>query len=238
MKKAYETLGLPTYHGFDWIQRPNDQVQWDKAIKAKFYGEGPMLTKKDFDELLGDFEVLSDFPFLGFWEEFVEWYPEAKVILVERDIDRWYASFDTGVISSVFTPIVWVLYYIIEPLRTAKPATSMWHFESAVFKCHDQPSFQKNAKPTYRQHYDMVRKAIPKERILDYKLGSGWEPLCQFLDEPIPNEKFPHLNEGVEFAKWMANVQRTHLYSGLLFIGRFLVGPALVLILALSWRKA
>jgi hypothetical protein len=26
----------------------------------------------------------------------------------------------------------------------------------------------------------------------------GWAPLCEFLGKPVPNEPFPHLNEGME----------------------------------------
>ena len=27
----------------------------------------------------------------------------------------------------------------------------------------------------------------------------GWEPLCKFLDKPVPDTPFPHVNDTVEF---------------------------------------
>lgn len=36
---------------------------------------------------------------------------------------------------------------------------------------------------------------MPKEKLLEYQLGSGWEPLCEFLGKPVPDVPFPHLNE-------------------------------------------
>ena len=31
--------------------------------------------------------------------------------------------------------------------------------------------------------------------MLEYKLGTGWEQLCVFLDKPVPEVPFPHRNE-------------------------------------------
>ena len=46
-----------------------------------------LLTRKEFDQLLSDYEIASDFPSIAFAEELIELYPEAKVIIVERDVD-------------------------------------------------------------------------------------------------------------------------------------------------------
>jgi hypothetical protein len=54
---------------------------------------------------------------------------------------------------------------------------------------------KKRAKQGYREHNAIIRDLVPKERLLEYKLGSGWEPLCTFLGKPVPHEPFPHLNE-------------------------------------------
>ena len=36
---------------------------------------------------------------------------------------------------------------------------------------------------------------VPKERLLEMDLQDGWEPLCKFLNKPIPDEPFPRSNE-------------------------------------------
>jgi hypothetical protein len=32
-------------------------------------------------------------------------------------------------------------------------------------------------------------------------VAEGWEPLCKFLNKPIPDEPFPHLNDTQEFRR-------------------------------------
>lgn len=36
---------------------------------------------------------------------------------------------------------------------------------------------------------------IPRSQLLEYDVRDGWEPLCKFLDVPIPNEPFPKEND-------------------------------------------
>ena len=41
----------------------------------------------------------------------------------------------------------------------------------------------------------VMNDAIPDSRLLVYSAGDGWEPLCRFLDVPVPAEAFPPLND-------------------------------------------
>lgn len=37
---------------------------------------------------------------------------------------------------------------------------------------------------------------MPKENLLEYKMGEGWKPLCEFLEVPVPEgKKFPRTND-------------------------------------------
>lgn len=40
--------------------------------------------------------------------------------------------------------------------------------------------------------YRALKHQFPKD-VLFYPLGSGWEPLCEFLEKEIPDVDFPHL---------------------------------------------
>lgn len=40
----------------------------------------------------------------------------------------------------------------------------------------------------------MIRGLVPKERLLEWTVLEGWEPLCEFLDKEVPDEPFPHIN--------------------------------------------
>ena len=56
-----------------------------------------------------------------------------------------------------------------------------------------------NGKWIYREHCDMVRGLVPKERLLEWSVQDGWEPLCQFLGKEVPDEPFPHANTAAGF---------------------------------------
>lgn len=77
-------------------------------------------------------------------------------------------------------------------------------------------------------HHDRVRSVVPKEQLLEMDLSEGWQPLCKFLDVPIPNEPFPRANDAAAadsyatkvllkvFGVWVGILSTTGiaLYSG------------------------
>ena len=52
-----------------------------------------------------------------------------------------------------------------------------------------------NAKRVYEEYYEEIRRLTPRSRLLEYQLGSDWEPLCRFLDKDVPDVPFPRVNE-------------------------------------------
>lgn len=40
----------------------------------------------------------------------------------------------------------------------------------------------------------MIRGLVPPDRLLEWSVEDGWEPLCKFLGKDVPDEPFPHLN--------------------------------------------
>ena len=57
----------------------------------------------------------------------------------------------------------------------------------------------------YNQHNAAVKAAFGPERLLEYQLGSGWEPLCKFLGLDVPDVAYPRGNSSAEFGP---NIQR------------------------------
>ena len=51
----------------------------------------------------------------------------------------------------------------------------------------------------YLRHNQAVRETIPEDRLLEFQAKDGWEPLCEFLDVPVPDEPYPRTNDLVEF---------------------------------------
>lgn len=44
-----------------------------------------------------------------------------------------------------------------------------------------------------------VRREVPDRRLLEYEVGQGWEPLCDFLGVDVPDEPFPRVNDSQNF---------------------------------------
>ncbi len=55
--------------------------------------------------------------------------------------------------------------------------------------------FEKNGKQVFREHYAQIRSLVPKERLLEFRVEEGWEPLCRFLEKPVPQGPFLKGNE-------------------------------------------
>ena len=51
----------------------------------------------------------------------------------------------------------------------------------------------------YKKYVDGVIASISSDRLLCFNVGDGWEPLCNFLGKPIPDDEFPRTNSAVEF---------------------------------------
>ena len=117
MQKALQILGYPTSHGFDMHENPKDAEMWVEAYETKYFGApGPDLNiPEHWDQLLGHVSATTDLPANSFGPELINAYPHAKVILVERDVDAWYKTFDRAVVRGQDHPIASA---IISPLDT------------------------------------------------------------------------------------------------------------------------
>lgn len=198
MKIALEALGIkPAYHGFNMFSNTLDNVMWAEGLRAKFFPEQSTIQpfgRPEFDQLLGGHAALTDMPANGFAAELIAAYPEAKVVLVERDVESWFKSFDEGVVSSLFTRISAVLSRIDKTYL--KPLDDVTHlYMRGMFRANTREELRENAKMVYTEHYEMIRRITPKERLLEFKLKDGWEPLCKFLEKEVPDCPFPMVND-------------------------------------------
>lgn len=131
---------------------------------------------------------------LAFWEDLLVAYPEAKVVLMERDVERWFRSFDDAVIKVMWG---WWGNKLADLERGFVGRLRDVHIRWAKdwMRVHSEREMRAKARERYQEHYQMVRSVVPKERLLEYELGSGWRPLCEFLGRKIPDVEFPRVNE-------------------------------------------
>jgi hypothetical protein len=210
MKAAYEILGYPTYHYVSMMETPPDIDFWLSLLSKKYplpssppsttetqpQPQSPTLT--DWDALLGHVSAVTDSPSNAFAADLISAYPAAKVILVEREVESWYTSFEKNVISSFSAPLTRLICFL-DPGFVGKQGQIGSYIMRGQWCASSFSSWRKNARDKYLQHNQMIKERVPKERLLVYKLGSGWEPLCEFLGKEVPKDiQFPRVNETEE----------------------------------------
>ena len=63
---------------------------------------------------------------------------------------------------------------------------------------------QEKARGQYEEHYALIERLMPAERLLKFNLEDRWEPLCKFLNKSIPDVEFPGINESVSLRRKLA----------------------------------
>ena len=56
-------------------------------------------------------------------------------------------------------------------------------------------------------HNAAVIQLVPPQQLLVFKVGEGWDRLCQFLDKPVPAKPFPRENVGGQTGNVMDQLQ-------------------------------
>lgn len=196
---AMEELGYTPYHMSKAIQSPKSNLDvWREAIDAKFNGKGEKWGREEFDKILGNYDSVADVPCATFAEELVEAYPEAKVVLNYRDVDKWLESMDT----SAGVVLRWESWDWISSWDPAL-AEPWWKFAKVVMPATygtvGDFSSTSPARKKFLDHYERVREVTPADRLLEYRVQEGWGPLCEFLDVSVPEGDFPRINDKKQF---------------------------------------
>lgn len=185
LKVGLEMIGFgPCYHMLEVIAAPERGTHWLEQAN-----EGTNAWERIFE----GFQATVDWPAAAYWRELVEAYPEAKVILSLRDSDRWYQSMMNTIYRTLTVDLPDELPANV---RDFTQMTRQLIFEQTFDGRMDDRGY---AIGVYEEHNQAVIDAIPAERLLAYRPGDGWEPLCRFLGVPIPDEPYPHLNDTNEF---------------------------------------
>ncbi|KAJ5098952.1 hypothetical protein N7532_005953 [Penicillium argentinense] len=204
LRKALVHLGYNgTYHGYAAaVEYPRDCELWLRAMRAKYDGTGAPFVREDWDLLLGDYQLgvkaVCDVPAACFAEELMDAYPNARVILTNRDTDAWFESVQKTLIANAFTRRASFISF----LATITRSPNRWTRPVMMYALSDffGGSFERNGRQVYQEHYDRVRKmaAERKMELLEYEVTDGWGPLCKFLGHDMPENPFPRGNDKQE----------------------------------------
>ncbi|CAG5080481.1 Oidioi.mRNA.OKI2018_I69.PAR.g9609.t1.cds [Oikopleura dioica] len=179
-------------HWQDWEkiangEKPNEVIQ-------KLFGPG------NPDE----YTACVDLPHNAYWELILKQFPDAKVILVLRDEDKWATSvakhlqverdtfremgwwrLNNGIYRWVFNHAAQAMGLYMDWIRPLLlgPESRNFHGDNMDV-----------LRLKYRMHNQYVMNNCPKDKLLVWRIEEGWEPICKFLGKPVPDGPLPHKN--------------------------------------------
>ena len=240
---ALNELGFPCYHMKEVLlnTKKTDHpvreffLSTKKTIHLNFWhkvansSEG---KEHDWNEVFENYSATVDFPGCCVWSELIKFYPDAKVLLTlhPKGPRAWYES----TLSTIYTSeVMWefkVLSFFIPKMRKSIDMSHELIWSRSLRGTMVDPE---RAIARYNEHIEEIKKEVPSERLLIYSVDQGWEPLCRFLDVPIPETDFPNVNDREELRKTYSNVTMVAyfllvatvlLVAGLIYAGIKLLG--------------
>jgi len=187
----------------EWLfNNPDEVADWNELFET---------GKMNHERLFDGFQSTTDFPGHLNYRYFLTHYPDAKFVLIERDPEEWYESSLKTVYE--ITPKtdeekIYLKKKAEDSPRFAKMAGVFKLVETYYWNGFFEGRFMDRefAIQKFLEHSEQVKKAIPADQLLVYRLGSGWEPLCTFLGLPVPAEEFPFRNKRKEFKEQLGKM--------------------------------
>lgn len=183
LKLALEQLGVgPCHHMLEVFAAQKSASHWQDALDGK-----PV----DWDVALKGFKSQVDWPGAFFWRELSAWSPDAKILLSVREEESWFKS---------ITDTIFALS--IDPEKIEDPASkalSLMVKELLDRAIGSKERDHDTVLAAYRRNTEQVKAEVPSDKLLMFDVRQGWQPLCEFLDVPIPDTPFPRVNSTDEF---------------------------------------
>ncbi|KAK7946173.1 uncharacterized protein PG986_010494 [Apiospora aurea] len=192
-----EILDGPVLHGgTHMVSREDDyNKKWVAAYESRRRGDRELCLKL-LREITRGYVGITDLPGINFIAELRELYPNAKVVLVTRDPERWWRSL--GVLNKNTT--LWYLPYLTAPVPGWRWIPAMIRQFSIATKetlglKPDEEDPHRGGPRMIIIHNQSVRDQVPHDQLLEMDLKEGWEPLSKFLGRPVPDVPFPRAND-------------------------------------------
>jgi hypothetical protein len=178
-----QLLGAPCYHMMEVLEHLDSVPNWTAAAEGK-----PV----DWDAVFNGYAATVDWPGASFWPELTEAMPDALVVLsVRESAEAWWKSasetifaiMERGEPPAESGMVPW--FHMVTTMFSERFTTDITNRDAAI--------------AAYEAHNARVRATVPPDRLLEWKPGDGWAPLCDALSLPVPPEPFPHVNSTAEF---------------------------------------
>ncbi len=180
LKDALEALlDGPCYHMHEVFEHLDHAPEWSRALDGDADG---------WRTPLAGYVAAVDWPASFFWRDLAAANPDAVVLLSMRsDAATWWGSVDAT---------------IMRVLRGAATETDpRWH--AMIIELFDRFGIRdgdpEGAMAAYERHNADVLASVSADRLVEWRPGDGWAPICVALGVPVPAEPFPHRNTREEW---------------------------------------
>ncbi len=136
------------------------------------------LRRGDINEVLdvaAQFDALQDVPWATLYAELDERFPDSRFILTVRDEQAWLRS-------------------ALRHFGETDIPMHEWLYGDGQMAGNEAIYLER-----FRRHYADVKKYFKAREqdllVLNLAAGEGWKEICQFLDQTVPGEPFPHTNK-------------------------------------------
>jgi hypothetical protein len=203
-KVALEMAGLgPCYHMVNVLGDLSLVAQWRQV----YAGELPA------GEALSGFGSTVDWPGSFYYEQLMETFPEAKVLLSVRDGEAWELSmrqtiYDVLYGDSLMNDLSRARARVDTEWRAYNELMGAMWADAGIDGGAAAPG---SLAALMQRHNERVIATVPSERLLVWSARDGWEPLCAFLGIPVPEAPFPRLNDSDFFATQLIDGSLTAL---------------------------
>ena len=179
------------------------QEEWRDILTGK-------MSDDDFKEffLSNNYVAGVDVPFCWEYERAMAVFPNAKIILTVREPQGWVKSIKSTV-SRVFafeSPAILFLSsglfstYLSLHNVVGFPKVLLDAFYNNNQRKMLTKAVSENRGVEYFNNWiDGVEKKVPAKKLLKFNVKEGWEPLCKFLNVPVPDAPFPNVNSSAFF---------------------------------------
>jgi hypothetical protein len=196
LKVALEELGFDRcYHGF---------ALFNDGRRLKYWQELHNTGTTNFEALFDGYQAAVDFPAAYYYRELMKQYPGVKVILTLRDGNQWYDSAGKTIFKKP-DPVKFPILKFMGKLskKLAYIPQIYYHLQTFLFAgaFNNEIENREAMVARFNQWNEEVKKTVPANQLLVYEITQGWEPLCKFLNVPVPTTPFPQTNKQAAFQK-------------------------------------
>jgi hypothetical protein len=160
--------------------------------------------KPDWDRIFGEARSTVDWPSARYYRELMDYYPDAKVLLSVRGGEEWARSMEKTVWGLFHGPTA--MHHLsearcaIDPLwRRYIALMTHMNWKEGTGALAGDTSNEAGLIEVMERWNEGVIRDVPAERLLVWNPAEGFEPLCEFLEVPVPADPLPRLNDTQSF---------------------------------------